>query len=208
MAFESWLAFCVIALLATATPGPAALLVSINTLSDGVRGGVFTALGNISGLFVMSGLSVIGLSVLVLNSSVAFTMVKMVGAGYLIYMGVKLWKNGIGRADSADVTCNARRGALKLYVQGGLIALTNPKAIIFTTALFPQFISLSDPLLPQFSLLVFTFMALSFSCLFCYSLLVFGTKEKSRNMASSRFLGRIFGSTFVGAGCILVGTSK
>ncbi|WP_444928009.1 LysE family translocator [Microbulbifer sp. TRSA002] len=208
MAFESWLVFCVIALLATATPGPAALLVSINTLSDGVRGGVFTALGNISGLFVMSGLSVIGLSVLVLNSSVAFTMVKMIGAGYLIYMGVKLWKNGIGRVDSADVTCNVRRGALSLYIQGGLIALTNPKAIIFTTALFPQFISLSDPLLPQFSLLVFTFMALSFSCLFCYSLLVFGAKEKSRNMASSRLLGRIFGSTFVGAGCVLVGASK
>ncbi|AWF81174.1 lysine transporter LysE [Microbulbifer sp. A4B17] len=208
MSFESWLAFCSIALLATVTPGPAVLLVSINTLSAGVRGGVFTALGNICGLFVMSGLSVIGLSALVLNSSVAFTVVKVIGAAYLVYTGFKLWRNGIGKMNSTEVSCNASRGMMSLYVQGVSIALTNPKAIIFTTALFPQFISLSSPLLPQFSLLVFSFMVISFSCLFCYALLAQGTKAKSKGLASSRVTSRILGSTFVGAGCILAGTSK
>ncbi|WP_444930943.1 LysE family translocator [Microbulbifer sp. SSSA002] len=208
MTLENWLAFCSIALLATATPGPAALLVSINTLSAGVRAGVLTALGNISGLLVMSGLSVIGLSTIVLNSSIAFTVVKLLGAGYLIYMGVKLWRNGIGRMESTQIPCNNQRGLLSFYIQGVSIALTNPKAIIFTTALFPQFISLSGPLLPQFILLVFSFMALSFSCLFCYMLLAGGAKIRSRNFTSSRFFSRLLGSTFVGAGCALVGTSR
>nr|WP_228550619.1 LysE family translocator [Endozoicomonas sp. OPT23] len=193
--------------MATATPGPAALLVSVNSLSVGVKKSLVTVLGNVSGLFIMSGCSILGLSAVVLSSSVAFTIIKVLGAVYLIYMGLKLWNNGIGKLEACS-SQGKESHSFRLYMQGVLVALTNPKAIVFTTALFPQFISVTEPLLPQFALLVSTFMALSFICLSFYAVLAQRAKSNTRQLVSGKILGRIFGSTFIGAGCILAGASK
>ena len=207
MTFESWLAFCSIALLATATPGPAVLLVSVNSLAVGFKNSLVTVLGNISGLFLMSVFSVLGLSAVVLHSTIAFTTIKVLGAAYLIYMGLKLWKNGIRNIEVQEIV-KVKSNAFSLYSQGVFVALTNPKAIVFTTALFPQFIVVSEPLLQQFSLLVISFMALSFSCLSAYALLAQRAKSGTKRIVSDKALGKIFGSSFIGAGCFLAATSK
>ena len=207
MQLESWIAFCSIALLATATPGPAALLVSVNSLSVGFRKSLATVLGNVSGLFIMSGLSVLGLSAIVLNSALAFIVIKTMGAAYLIYMGLQLWKNGVGKIETRR-SKDKEHGILNLYVQGVLVALTNPKAIIFTTALFPQFVSVTEPLLPQFSLLVTSFMVLSFLCLSSYALLAHRAKTGTKKIVSGKGMGKIVGSAFIGAGCLLATASK
>jgi len=207
MQFESWITFCSIALLATATPGPAALLVSMHSLSFGFKKSLATVAGNISGLFVMSGFSIVGLSAVVLHSAVAFTAVKILGAIYLIYMGVKLWRNGLGPIEVSE-SQKSHGSAFSLYIQGVLVAVTNPKAIVFTTALFPQFIVVSDPLLPQFLVLVSSFMALSFICLCLYSLMAHRAKSRAGKVISGKSLGKIFGSTFIGAGCFLATASR
>ena len=207
MQFESWIAFCSIALLATATPGPAALLVSMHSLSFGVNKSLATVVGNVTGLFVMSGFSVLGLSAVVLHSAVAFIFVKVLGAMYLIYIGIKLWRNGVETIDVGE-TKSAKNSVFSLYTQGVIVALTNPKAIVFTTALFPQFIDVSDTLLPQFLILVFSFMSLSFICLCTYSLMVQRTKAKVKSAASGKRLGKVLGSTFIGAGCFLATASR
>lgn len=206
MTFENWLAFCAIALLATATPGPAALLVSVHSVSWGFRKSLATILGNVTGLFVMSGFSVLGLSTLVLHSAWAFTLVKIIGALYLAYMGVMLWKNGV--VNIKPEKAHSRQSRKSLYLQGVLVALTNPKAIVFTTALFPQFIDISQALIPQFSLLVGSFMMLSFICLSSYALLAQKAKSLTIKQVSNQLLGKILGSTFVGAGCYLASTSR
>ncbi len=206
MQFESWLAFCAIALLATATPGPAALLVSVNSLSNGFKKSLATVFGNIVGLFIMSGMSVLGLSALVLHSAVGFTIVKVLGALYLIYIGITLWKSGVTPLDADKV--QTPKPCRQLFIQGLLVALGNPKAIVFTTSLFPQFISVSEPLLPQFSILVASFMSLSFICLSTYSFLAQMAKVRSKKMSSGRWLGKLMGSTFIGAGCYLATVSK
>ncbi|QPB83786.1 LysE family translocator [Pseudoalteromonas rubra] len=207
MQFESWITFCSIALLATATPGPAALLVSISSISFGFRQSLLTVLGNITGLFIMSGLSVLGLSTVILHSAFAFTIIKFLGALYLIYLGVKLWRHGLSKLDVNEVSC-AKSNALNLYGQGLLVALTNPKAIVFTTALFPQFIVVSEPLFAQFSVLVLSFMSLSVLCLSSYAFVAQRAKSKARNLVSGTWLGKLFGSTFIGAGCFLATTSR
>lgn len=206
MQFESWLAFCAIALLATATPGPAALLVSVHSISSGFRKSLATILGNVSGLFIMSGFSVLGLSSLVLHSAWAFTLVKIVGALYLAYMGVMLWKNGV--LNIQDEKSQSQQSRHNFYLQGVLVALTNPKAIVFTTALFPQFIDVSQAPIPQFSLLVGSFMMLSFICLSSYALLAQKAKALTIKQVSNRLMGKVLGSTFVGAGCYLASTSR
>ena len=207
MQFESWFMFCSIALLATATPGPAALLVSINSISFGFKKSLLTVVGNVTGLFIMSTFSVLGLSAVVLHSTSAFTLIKIFGAIYLAYLGVKLWINGISNVE-IDSTKKTKGSSLSLYTQGVLVALTNPKAIIFTTALFPQFIVSSEPLIFQFSVLVISFMLLSFLCLSSYALIVQRTKVRTKNMKSHKFIGKIFGALFISAGCILATTSE
>ena len=202
MEFESWIAFCSIALLATATPGPAALVVSTNSVSFGFKKSLVTVLGNVTGLFFMSALSVLGLSAVILHSAIGFTAVKIFGAAYLIYMGLKLWRGGIGKIKTSE-SKKAKSNMLYLYLQGILVAITNPKAIVFTTALFPQFILVSEPLLPQFSVLVASFMALSFLCLSIYALLAQQARKRTKRIIPRKLASKIFGSTFIGAGCYL-----
>jgi threonine/homoserine/homoserine lactone efflux protein len=199
--------FCSIALLATATPGPAALLVSINSLSCGFKKSIYTVLGNVTGLFIMSTLSVLGLSAVVLHSTVAFTIIKLLGVAYLAYLGFKFWVNGVGIIE-IDSTKKSKGSSLSLYTQGVLVALTNPKAVIFTTALFPQFIVAADPLMFQFSILVLSFMLLSFICLSSYALVAQRAKARTINTRVQKLLGKIFGATFIGSGCILATTSE
>lgn len=205
MDLENWLLFSSIALAATITPGPAALLVTSHSFGYGVKSTIVTILGNISGLFLLSLLSVMGLSALVLYSTIAFTVVKTAGAIYLIYLGVRLWRHGFARSTDGINNNAVRRqpNILKMYSQGITVALSNPKAIAFTTALFPQFIDHQLPLLPQFTILVTTFMLYSFACLFIYSLFGSRTSAGIKNSRFEKAISRIFGSIFIGSGVIL-----
>jgi homoserine/homoserine lactone efflux protein len=214
MNYENWLLFTAIALAATITPGPAIMLVSANSSSYGVRKSVYTILGNITGLFCMSLLAVLGLSTVILCSAPIFFTFKIIGALYLIYLGVKLWRNGFTSqkaVHSPVVNSSAAPQDFKLYMQGVLISLSNPKAIAFTTALFPQFIQPELSLAPQFIGLVATFMFLSFSCLLGYAILASKAKKriKEKKLCSQTVIGKAFGSVFIGSGIALaVATQK
>lgn len=211
MDLDNLLIFISIALVATITPGPAIMLVTVNSVKYGINKSIFTILGNISGLFVMSLLAVLGLSTIILYSAPAFFAVKIMGALYLLYLGLKLWRDGLSFS-SPEFENTANKGNTpphyKLYLQGVLIALSNPKAIAFTTALFPQFIESDQPLANQFMILVSIFMLLSFSCLFAYSILAIKTKNYTRNMLAQNFAGKAFGSIFIGSGIALALTSQ
>lgn len=205
MELESWLLFSSIALVATITPGPAVLLVAANTMEHGVRPTVCTILGNITGLFFLSLLSVMGLGALLMYSAVAFTTIKMAGAIYLIYLGIKLWRSGFSHVSEKEVFYHKKKPVrqLQLYGQGIMVALSNPKAIAFTTALFPQFINRALPLFPQFALLVLTFMSYSFICLLIYSCCSARTKIGMGNSRIGKIVSRFFASLFIGSGIIL-----
>ena len=202
MYFETWLGFCSIALVATVIPGPAILLVSTHSLQFGTLCSLIAVAGNVTGLFIMSACSILGLSALVMISSTAFTVIKIIGAIYLLYMGIKIWRSGV-QLNTINSEFQAKFSPWRLYSQGLLISLTNPKAIIFTSALFPQFIVVSEPLLPQFLILVVTLMMCSFLCLFSYSLLSQKLKAGSKKYVSGSVLGKVFGTMFIGAGGVL-----
>lgn len=213
MNFESWLLFSTIALIATITPGPAIILVSANSSSYGVKKAIYTILGNISGLFCMSLMAVLGLSTLILCSAPIFFTLKIIGALYLIYLGVKMWRNGITgthRSASHARFPTAAPSNFKFYMQGVFLSLSNPKAIAFTTALFPQFIQPELSLAPQFTILVSTFMFLSFTCLLGYSILARKAKTQleNRNNYSQTVAGKVFGTIFIGSGLALAMATK
>lgn len=206
MNYDSWLLFASIAFMATITPGPAILLVTTHSVSFGTRYSVATMLGNISGLFVMSLLSVMGLSAIILHSAPVFFAVKMFGAAYLVFLGIKLWRHGFGlekirSTDSTEALIRPR--FLKLYANGLCVALSNPKAIAFTTALFPQFIQPEQPMLAQFTILIVTFMFLSFACLWVYAYMAAETKNHSSHIKLPGVMSKLFGGAFVGSGVFL-----
>lgn len=203
MHFETWLVFCSIAFIAAAIPGPAILLVSTHSLQFGTLRSLFTVAGNVTGLFTMSACSILGLSALVLVSSTAFTVIKIMGALYLLYLGIKIWRSGV-QINSINSEKQVPTSGFSLYIQGLMISLTNPKAIVFTSALFPQFINISDPLLPQFLILALTLMTCSFLCLLSYSLLSQNLKVGTKKYVSGSILGKAFGAIFIGTGGLLV----
>ena len=150
----------------------------------------------------MSALSVAGLSALILSSSTIFATIKVIGALYLIYLGIRLWCNGFTNTAQPKEIGHVPSHRKKLYLQGLAIALSNPKAIAFTTALFPQFITHESNLLAQFSILIVTFMGLSFACLLGYAYAAEHTKNKLFSSAPS-YLSKFFGAGFIASGVAL-----
>ena len=157
----------------------------------------------------MSALSVLGLSAIILSSSLIYTVVKFLGALDLAYLGIKIWRSGFvsvpEHPEHAEDTRRARSPG-KMYFQGLAIAISNPKAIAFTTALFPQFINHQLALPMQFTILVATIMLLSFLCLVIYAY----AAEHARNKLFSSVpvgLNRVFGAGFIVSAVALVSAS-
>ena len=210
MNIENWLLFASIAFIAAVTPGPAILLATTHAIAYGLKKALTTILGNISGLLCMSALSVLGLSTVLLYSSTIFMVIKFAGAAYLIYLGIRLWRFGFSPANQDVVDPEKIRktqSSTSLYLQGLFVALTNPKAIAFTTALFPQFIDPAQALTMQFSILVATFMSLSFICLLGYCHVAVNMKNSASVSGVSRYMGKAFGSAFIVSGFLLASAS-
>lgn len=164
----SWWAYLAVVLLSTLTPGPAVLLSMSNALARGWRASVLSSLGNIVGLALLSAAASGGIGSVLHASPQLFAALKMLGAAYLVYLGVRRWRERTG-FDVVSLSPQRLRGPAQLWAQGALLALTNPKAILFFAALFPQFLQAGRPLLPQFLVLTGTLMVFSFCALMGYA---------------------------------------
>jgi threonine/homoserine/homoserine lactone efflux protein len=196
MTISSWMMYLTVVMLSTLTPGPAVLLSVTNAIGQGPRASIFSSLGNISGLFVLSAAAMTGIGAVLQSSTTVFTVLKAVGAGYLIYLGVRKWQS-VDAGFGIDVDALAKRTPPKLYSQGVLIALTNPKALVFFAALFPQFIDTGSSLVPQFISLTGTLMVFSFAALMAYAFLANSAKGWLAVPKRGRAFNRISGSAFV-----------
>ena len=170
MNIETVLTFSAVAWLAILSPGPAILLALRNGVAFGLRAVTWSALGNVTGIFVLSAAAMLGLGLLLKSSALLFGAVKLLGALYLFYLGLRhLFGRSSVLSGSAEQSTDARTPTpFALYREAFFLAATNPKPILFFTALFPQFINANDPLLPQFFVLTGIFMVLSFVTLLGY----------------------------------------
>lgn len=203
---HSLLAYTLVAGLAIASPGPAVLMALHNTMSFGARSTLWSSLGNASGLFCLSAAAMLGLGALLASSEWLFNAVKIAGAGYLFYLGARqLFKRTPVLAETEQNPEKASRPSrFKLYKSAFLTASTNPKATIFFTALFPQFIDQEATLLPQFLILTSIFMALSLVTLSLYAALASQAKGVLTRPAVSLWVNRVVGSTFICFGALIL----
>ncbi len=149
------LAFTMVAALMTISPGPDTMLVVRNALRGGRRDGLLTVAGICSGLFVHALLSALGVSAVLMYSATAFTALKIGGALYLVWLGIKSLRAAARRvAPVPDIAGAAPRAdGTASFREGLLTNLLNPKVIVFYLALVPQFIGPDDPVLLRYVLL-------------------------------------------------------
>ncbi len=197
MDMSTWFLFIAVALLAIASPGPAILLAISNSITYGMRSVVLSSLGNITGLFILSSAAILGLGAILKTSSVLFFIIKLVGAVYLIYLGVRQWCSKTNLFDQKENTFKKQRLMRSYYLEGFFVAITNPKAVLFFTALFPQFIDLRADLVSQFFIMTLSFMVLSLLILLTYGLLAFRARHWFSTSKRVKWFNRAIGGLFV-----------
>jgi len=210
MSLDTWLLYLVAVLILTASPGPSSLLCLTRGALHGWRIGVYTALGSLSAITMILTLSFTGLGVLITSSELAFNLIKWCGAAYLIYLGYQSLTSTQRdyTAGESQYSDGGRRGFVKHYVAGFIVGASNPKAILFFTALFPQFINPDAPLISQYAIFAATFMVLEMSWLAGYAYA--GAKSSGWLFVSgrARLFNRLTGSVFIGAGTLLSMSSR
>ncbi len=165
-----WLAFCAASVALLLIPGPTVLLVLSYALSKGRPVAVASALGVATGDLIAMTASLVGLGALVLASATLFTALKWVGAAYLVWLGVKLWRSAPAVTDTGLLPVTETSTG-SVFAHTAAVTALNPKSIGFFIAFVPQFILPDQPVIAQFSILIATFVTLAGINALAYALL-------------------------------------
>ncbi|WP_421955010.1 LysE family translocator [Polaromonas sp.] len=197
MTTSAWLLFITISLVTAFSPGPGILLAVSNAVAWGPRKTLCSSAGNVLGVFAVSGAAMAGLGTLLHTSAWLFALLKTLGAVYLVYLGYRQWTSKTSMFDKPLPTgAQPEKTNSVLFRQGLLVALTNPKSILFFTALFPQFIHPQAPMLPQFLALTSVFAACVLAAHIAYVLLTRHTHHWFGTAQRARLFNRICGGAF------------
>jgi threonine/homoserine/homoserine lactone efflux protein len=199
MAVEIWLAFAAASAVLLAIPGPTVLLVVGYSLGQGKRAAVATTAGVALGDFTAMTASMLGLGLLLATSATLFTALKWLGAGYLVYLGIRLWRAPVAATAEAPLPAVSGR---RMFGHTWLVTALNPKSIVFFVAFLPQFIDPARPLLGQLIVMEVTFLVLATVNATLYALLAAAARRGIRRPAVQRAVNRVGGSFLVGAGLL------
>jgi len=210
MSFDYFLAYFIILFLATITPGPNSLLAINHGINHGFIRAIYSGLGNLTGNFLMALISILGLGAVLITSGLIFNIVKWVGIIYLVFIGLKLIFEPI-KAESSnngDDKSTIHKSKSRLFIDGFVIAIGNPKGIIFFTALFPQFINVKHATVSGFMIIFITLGIVAFGCYMLYA--VCGARLNGLFQLKSfrKVFNRITGSIFIGTGLAIAFSRK
>ncbi len=193
--------------IASIIPGPTMLLAFTHGMQFGSKRTIASAMGNIFISLIQALISIAGLGTLLIASETAFRVIKFAGAGYLIYTGIRIFlMPGMAISHENLLKPEQRISLGSMFIQSACVTAGNPKAILFFTAIFPQFVNPEADFLLQFSLLAGTGCIVAFGCFMLYA--VFGQKLVSffSKAVIRKYINRIIGSTFIGMGLFLAGS--
>lgn len=201
MTIEHWLAFVAASTILLAIPGPTILLVISYALGHGRRAAAPIVAGVALGDFTAMTASMLGLGALLAASAELFTVLKWVGAAYLVYLGIQLWRAPVG---DAAATAAPMRKPGRMFAHAWLVTALNPKSIVFFVAFLPQFLVLSEPMLPQMMIFEATFLVLATLNATLYALAASAARTTIRRPNVQRAVNRTGGSLLIGAGVLAV----
>jgi len=205
MSFTTWITFVVAACIIAISPGSGAVLSMSHGLSYGVRKASATIFGLQAGLLLIFFIAGAGVGSLLMASEVAFSIVKTVGALYLIYLGLSQWRAKVKLDAAADADAALRQlpSLRKRMLTGFLTNATNPKGIIFMVAVLPQFITHGAPLLPQLLILAATMCCIDLVVMHSYALLASSMQRFFRDPRAVKKQNRVFGGLLMAVGAAL-----
>ncbi|MDE3271426.1 LysE family translocator [Pseudoalteromonas sp. G4] len=203
MDISTWTLYFIAVLILTVSPGPSALFCMSKAITSGKRSGIYAALGSLTAITLILSLSFTGLGVIIATSELAFNIIKWLGASYLIYLGIKaLLSKSTGFA-LTDIPDKNNQQSMQHFISGFTIGASNPKAIVFFTALFPQFINPGESLLTQYLIFSGTFILLELTWLLFYVMLGVKSSKWLFEKGRTAFFNKLSGSVFIGAGALL-----
>ncbi len=208
MSIEHWLAFVAASAIMLAIPGPTILLVISYALGHGRKTTGATVAGVALGDFTAMTASMLGLGALLATSAAIFTVLKWVGAAYLIWLGIKLWRAPIAQ-ESADGTMAVPvERPMRIFLHTYIVTALNPKSIVFFVAFLPQFLDLSRPLFNQMLIFETTFLVLATINATTYALMASAARKTIRKPNVQRIVNRTGGTLLVGAGLLTAGLRR
>lgn len=206
MDLANWIIFSSIITLASISPGPNVIAVIVQALESGLRGAFYTILGNLIALFTIALAAALGVGALLEAAPSVFNVMKLAGGAYLAWMGFKMLKSSfnkmptinLAKADSDKLEQVSKRS---LIIKAMLISYSNPKSILFLSAVFPAFLNQSEPVPLQFGIMFMSIILIVSSIHAAYALLALRMKSRLVGAKSRRIMARLSGISFLGFGC-------
>ncbi|MGV1802092.1 LysE family translocator [Agrobacterium vitis] len=209
MTFQIWLAFVATAAVVLAIPGPTIVLVISYALGHGRSVAKATVAGVALGDFTAMTASMLGLGALLATSAMVFTLLKYIGAAYLIYLGIKLWRAPVmTNQEAEDGSQLSAEKPLKIFLHTYVVTALNPKSILFFVAFLPQFLNTAEPLALQMVIFEATFLVLATLNAATYAIMASMARKSIRKPNVQRWVNRTGGSLMIGAGLVAAGWRK
>ena len=209
MSLHFILLFSTTVFVASIIPGPSMLLALTHGMQYGARKTIASALGNLSVTVLQATISMIGLGTILIASESIFRIIKYAGASYLIFMGIMLLVSSKTPFQTESVQSSGQETTLKkIFLQGALVTAGNPKAIVFFTAVFPQFIKQDISFLVQAAILLGIGSVIAFGCFMIYAIGGQKIVLLFSGVRAGKVMKRIIGSTFIGSGIGLAASQR
>jgi len=201
MSLTTWITFFLACWAISLSPGPGAIAAMSAGLNQGFRRGYFTVLGLVLGIWTQVVIVVAGLGAIIAASNTAFTVLKFLGAAYLVWIGISQW-----RASDKPLVASTEAPILtrkQLIMRGWAINATNPKGTVFMLAVVPNFIDLSHPLIPQYLVIMMSLSLTDLVVMAGYVALAAKVLRALNEPHHVKIMNRCFGGLFIVAGSLL-----
>ncbi len=198
MSIELWLAFAAASTALLAIPGPTVMLVVGYVINRGKATGWATVPAVILGDFSAMSVSLLGAGAILNASASLFMALKLAGAAYLIWIGVKMWRT-TPILDNLDNMTTAKSNS-KIFWNTYIVTALNPKGIVFFIAFMPQFITQNMAALPQFSILIVTFLTLAALNIILWVMMAGHLRTRFKQPSTLKIVNNIGGSFLIAAG--------
>lgn len=195
-----WL-FLLLTTVTIVSPGPGVMLTLSNALRHGYRGAIGGILGIAAGSFVVAAVSAAGLGALLAYSPRMFAAVKIAGAAYLIFLGIKLW---LSQSAATGAGGEERRPPGRQFLEAAGLQLTNPQALVYFVSVFPQFIDVQQAYWLQFMVLIVTFGLLIVIIHSAYAALAGRIRHWMQSSQKARYLNKLAAVAFVAYGAAVL----
>ncbi|MAL80351.1 MAG: lysine transporter LysE [Sneathiella sp.] len=199
MSLEIWISFVLASGVLLAIPGPTLMIVISYALSGGRRTALATMPGVALGDLTAMTISLLGAGAVLAASATLFTLLKVAGALYLVWLGFRLWR---AEGGVEDVAARAPRSPLAMFRTAYIVTALNPKGIVFFVAFVPQFVNVNEPAFVQFAILEATFVTLAAVNVLIWAFLAGTVKQRFASPGAVRLMNRTGAGFLIAAGLL------